>query len=229
MGIIDLKQFRSRLETFALLDYAGDFNGFWRWKLRTDTKNGHVLDDNHRRETYHRLCRILPRWLTYRPYDSTVCLRILGDSLKSISDAYDQIRSYTLLEFNEIPDKPLELIWHELGRAKEENGNRNPGGYYYIVAISKPLMFLWGQTLAFDSIVRGFMPKFNIRGLRDNKWVFRTWKRVMESFQEDLKQQPDCVELFKETSREKYGTDSLVPYGQFLDLYYWVKGKEYFL
>lgn len=226
--MIVLKQFKSRFQTYQHLDYADDFRGFWRWKLRTETKNEHILDDSHRRETYRRLCRILPKWLTYRPYDSTTCLRILKNSLENFSDAYDQIRNHILLEFNEVPNKPLELIWHELGRAKEENGNRNSFSSYYIVAISKPLMFLWGQTLAFDSIVRGFVPR-SYHVSRDSRWVFEEWKRVMESFQESLKRQPKVVELFKETSREQYGTDSFIPYGQFLDLYYWVKGKEYFL
>lgn len=224
--MIDLEQFGSRLQTFARLDYAGDFDGFWRWKLRTETKNEQILDDSHRRETYRRLCNILPGWLTYRPYDSAVCLRVLKDSLERISDAYDHIRGYTLLEFDEIPDEPLELIWHELGRAKEDRGNRNSNGYYYIVSISKPLMFLWGQTLAFDSIVRTHVP-WPCNVPKDNRWRFEEWKKVMESFQEGLKQQPDCVELFKEESRKKYGTDFLVPYGQFLDLYYWVEGKEH--
>jgi len=223
--MIDLELFRSRLQTFELLDYAGDFEGFWRWKLRTEAKDEHILDDSHRRETYHRLCLILPRWLTYRPYDSTVCLRILKDSLGNISEAYNQVRSYTLLEFAKIPDEPLELIWHELGRAKEDGGNKNPAGYYYIISICKPLMFLWGQTLAFDLLVRENVPsKYNVP--KSNQWNFKNWKRVMKTIQRNMKQSSETVDFFKQTSKEKYGTDSIVPYGQFLDLYYWVQGKE---
>lgn len=223
--MIDLKLFRSRLQTFVRLDYAGDFEGFWRWKLRTEAKNDSILDDSHRRETYHRLCLILPGWLTYRPYDSAVCLRILRDSLRNMCDAYNQVRSYTLLEFDKIPDEPLRLIWHELGRAKEDDGKKNPAGYSYIVSICKPLMFLWGQTLAFDSLVRENAPsRYNIP--KSNQWSFENWARVMEKIQQDLKQSSEVVDFFKEISTEKYGTDSIVPYGQFLDLYYWVEGKE---
>ena len=42
----------------------------------------------------------------------------------------------------------------------------------------------------------------------------------MERFQEGLKKQPKDVELFKKVSQEKYGTDSIIPYGQFLGLSY---------
>jgi len=223
--MINQKDFKHRLQTFERLDYAGDFKGFWRWKLRTELKNAHILDDNHRKETYHRLSLILPGWLTYRPYNSAVCLGILKNSLENMSDAYNQVRSYTLLEFDKIPDKPLELIWHELGRAKEVAGNKNPAGYYYIVSICKPLMFLWGQTLAFDSLVRENVPlKYNVPN--SNQWNCKNWKRVIETIQRSLKQSGETVDFFKQVSREKYGTDSIVPYGQFLDLYYWIQGKE---
>jgi len=226
MGIIELNQFGSRLQSYDRLDYAGDFKGFWRWKLRTETKDEHILDDSHRTQTYHRLRSILPRWGTYRGAPGIRWREILEDSLERMSEAYDQIRSYSLLEFDKVPDEPLKSIWHELGRVKEHGGNRNPGGCYYIVAISKPLMFLWGQTLAFDSIVRTRVPRsYNVP--RDTRWYFEEWKSVMERFQEGLKQQPEDVKFFKEISNEKYGTDSLVPYGQFLDLYYWVEGKEH--
>lgn len=224
--MIDLEQFRSRFQAFERLDYAGDYEGFWRWKLKNETRNEHILDEKHRKEAHRRLCRILPGWLTYRPYDSATCLRILKSSLENVSNAYNQIRHYSLLEIDEIPDKPLKMIWHELGRAKEENGKTNSVGLYYIVAISKPLMFLWGQTLAFDSIVRRHVPQsYNVP--KNNNWVFEEWKSVIENFQNRLRQHPEVVELFKETSRRKYGTDYFVPYGQFIDLYYWVEGKEH--
>jgi hypothetical protein len=120
--MIDLNQFRSRLQTYDRLDYAGDFEGFWRWKRGVEARNGYILDGNHRREAYRRLCRILPKWLTYRGVPRIRWREILEDSLETISEAYDQIRRYSLLEFSEIPDEPLELIWHELGRVKEEGG-----------------------------------------------------------------------------------------------------------
>jgi hypothetical protein len=45
----------------------------------------------------------------------------------------------------------------------------------------------------------------------------------MLKFQDMLNEQPDVVELFKKVSLNEYGTDSIVPYGQLIDLYYWVR------
>jgi hypothetical protein len=69
------------------------------------------------------------------------------------------------------------------------------------------------------------MPRFDLSGLTDSNCSFETWKKVMMKFQEMLKQQPDVVRLFKKLSLKEYGTDSIVPYGQFIDLYYWVRSK----
>lgn len=88
-------------------------------------------------------------------------------------------------------------------------------------------MFLWGQTLAFDSVVRGFMPKFGLSGLTDSNWSYETWKKVMLKFQDLLKERLEVVELFQKVSLNEYGTDSYVPYGQLIDLYYWVRTKEF--
>lgn len=224
MGTIDLEQFRIRLKSFVRIDsvnYPSTFDEFWKWKLETETGNEHILDGKHRRETYRRLCKTLPRWQTYRGVPGIRWREILEHSLTRMSDAYNQIRSYSLLEFSEVPDDPLKLIWHELGRVKEEGGNRNDYGYYYIVAICKPLIFLWGQTLAFDSRVRANIPpRYHIS--KSNSWSFEMWKRAMKRFQEDLRQEPEVVNSFKDVSRKRYGSDLIVPYGQFLDLYYWV-------
>jgi len=219
--IIDLKKFVSKIRTFDSY-YMKQFDGFWRWKLKTETEGKHILDENHRRETCRRVWSILRGWQAYRPCDSTVCLKVLKDSLRNASEAYNQIRSYTLLEFDKVSNHSLELIWHELGRIKEEGGNTSGSGHYYIVSLSKHLMFLWGQTLAFDSRVKAHIPRFNIYSyvINHTKWSFETWKTVMGNFQEGLKQMPQVVDLFKKESIRRYGTDSNVPYGRFLDIYY---------
>ena len=154
--MIDLERFKSFFSHYN--SWLWDFIDFWKWKLEIETDGKHILDDNFREKTFRKLSFILPRWQTYRPFSSSQCLRILKNSLERVSDAYSTIKGYSLLEFNEIPDEPLELIWHELGRTKEEHGNKNHGGWYYTVAVCKPLMLLWGQTLAYDSIVRENVP-----------------------------------------------------------------------
>jgi len=224
-GPIDSAKFRSSFRTFERLDAMNDFSGFWRWKLKIETGDSHILDSKHRGETYKRLRQILPRWLAYRPFNSTVCLETLEGSLKRMSEVYNQIRNYSLLEFDKIEDESLETVWHELGRAKEDMGKRSASGYYYIVSVTKPLMFLWGQTLAFDSLVRKCVPK--LLGVPDQiRWDFKDWQRVLGMFQQELRRSVGIVDLLNETSLRKYGTDSIVPYGQFLDLYYWIEGKS---
>ena len=225
--MINIKQFKLRHQHFQHIDsvhYPYTFDEFWKWKVKTETENEHILDNNHREETYRKLSRTLPIWQTYRGVPGLRWRETLKKSLERMTDAYDQIRGFSLLEFSEVPDEPIKLIWHELGRVKEKDGSRKPGGWYYVIAICKPLIFLWGQTVAFDSIVRKNVPlKYKVP--KDLRWGFENWMRVMERFQQDLKQSDEVIDSFKEVSREKYGTDSIVPYGQFLDLYYWVEEK----
>lgn len=111
------------------------------------------------------------------------------------------------------------MIWHELGRVKEPNGNTRRDWGYSIISICKPLILLWGQTLAFDSRVRANIPnQYNI--LMGHRSPLTTWKEVMIRFQEDLKQNPKIVDCFKEESLKRFGNNSIVPYGRFLDIYY---------
>ena len=224
MRMIDLKQFKSKFQSFRKTDYESYpycFGEFWKWKLSIETESKHILDAKHIKKTYDRLGQTLKIWQWHRPESFSELAKRLKNALEQIRDAYNQVRTYSLLEFSEIPDKPLESIWHELGCIKTVGG-KNSGGYYLAMATTKPLMFLWGQTLAFDSRVRKYMPRFDILGISGDYWSFRTWKKVMLMFQESLKQQPKVMSLFKEVSQREYGTDNIIPYGQFLDLYYWV-------
>ena len=219
--MIDSKQFIEKFKSFPL-DYMNNFDEFWKWKLKTDCESEHILNDNHREETYGKLHRILRSWQYFRSgrgykVDPWITLK---DSLRKISDVYNQIRKYTLLEFSEIPNELLESIWHEFGCVKEFDGNKKPGGDYNVISICKPLMLLWGQTLAFDSRVRKNIPWRCSLSEYKTRWKFKNWKIIMERFQQGLKQNSEIVNLFKKVSSRKYGTDSIVPYGRFLDIYY---------
>lgn len=220
----DQELFKKRYEKFKKIDdstFPYNFQEFWRYKIKVEINEGHILDDSHRKETFHRLSETLRRWQWHRPYKFTEVAERLKVALERISNTYNEVREYSLLEFNEIPSNLLEIIWHELGRVKTGE-NRNPSGYYLVMGATKPLMFLWGQTLAFDSIVRRRMPVL-ITGIRNCYWTFETWKNVMIKFQESLKQQPEFLVLLKEVTQKEYGTRELVPYGQFLDLYWWAQ------
>ena len=217
-----MELFSKRLQLYYQLEYTSDFEEFWKYKLRTETENAHILDDEFRIDTYRMMCRILPKWKTYRGVKRVKWKETLKDSLKNMSEAYNKVKSTNLLEFDDVPIESLKLIWHELGRIKERNGNRNPNGIYYVVAVTKPLMFLWGQTLAFDSNVRARIPSFFNVSKYKTRWSFEEWRKIMLKFQDALNKQPEDIAFIRQVSCEKFGAYFNIPYGQFLDQYFWV-------
>jgi hypothetical protein len=138
--------------------YFKNFDHIWKWKLRRENEDTSILHKYHIDEAHERLSVILPRWQTYRNGENSRPLKTLKESLKNISEAYEIIRQFSLLDFEDIPKDSLEKIWHELGRVKEFEGRKNQGAYYYAIAVCKPLLLIWGQTLAFDSKVRKNLP-----------------------------------------------------------------------
>ncbi len=124
--ITRLKQFPPR--------YFQNFDHVWKWKLRVENDDTSILDSEHIREAHRRLSSILPKWQTYRKGENDTPLRTLIDSLQNISESYSEIREFSLLDFKEIPEKPLNKIWNELGRVKEYEGEPNSGGYYSAIA-----------------------------------------------------------------------------------------------
>jgi hypothetical protein len=169
---------------------------------------------------------IMRYWQTYRPLDTEICSERLAVSLKEMADAYDNVRKYDLLTLDKAPIDDLKIIWNKLGRVKETDGAEKRVSNYYVIAVCKPLMFLWGQTIAFDNLVRNILRNIGFKWFTDNKWTFDLWYRVMNYYRKQVIEQPEFIELSKICSKEMFGTEEFVPYGQFLDLYYWVKAKE---
>jgi len=220
MAMLDPDQFQQRIDDFSHA-YTKDFSDFWKWKVNVESNNGYsILDDMHRTETCERLCEVLPKWQTYRPKDNIPCLATLRASLSTIMKAYDQLRNYSLLQFEQIPRASLDTIWHELGRAKEVDGQKNDSGSYAIIAVCKPLLFLWGQTLAFDSNVRKHLPRNYPVNRYSWNWTLDEWMRVMTCLSRDLREDKKAVDFIKQKSAEWYGKDAPVPYGRLLDIYY---------
>jgi hypothetical protein len=144
----------------------------------------------------------------------------LKNSLSNISEAYNQLKRSTLLEFENISNEALDSVWHELGRAKENGGEINDYGSYSIISVCKPLLLIWGQTLAFDSRVRRNMPqKYGINKYSGN-WNLEEWKKVMMILSKELNEDKDAIEFMKKKTVDWYGKNTLVPYGRFLDIYY---------
>jgi len=221
--MISPDELKTRLGSFPR-SYWANFDYVWKWKIKVESKStDQILDEDHRKEAYARLSKILPRWQTYRMGDSSKPLEILKESLDRISQAYYQLRNYTLLDFDSIPYETLETVWHELGRVKEKEGKRNRYGNYYMIAVSKPLLLIWGQTLAFDSFVRTHIPaSYNIPKY-SCRWRLSEWTRVMKQFSKNLNSDHKIVETMKKESENRYGREAIVPYGRFLDIYYWEK------
>ena len=215
--MISLEEFESKLRLFPS-DYMQHFDEFWLRKLQIENSDKHVLDDTHREETGDILLPVLRCWRTYRPLviSEDTFLNCLG----KISAAYNQIRNYSLLEFEQIPRQALELIWHELGCLKQPHERKNAEGWYTLVSVCKPLTLLWGQTLPFDTNNRLNIPSKYCLSKDDRRCDFRTWFSIMEKLEEDLSQDKQAIEYFKKLSRKKYGSASIVPYGRFLDIYF---------
>jgi len=219
--LINLDTWRDKYTKFRKIDYANTFYGFWKWKIGVELDNSHILDMDHLGKTHSKLEYPLKLWQTYRPFDSTLCLERLKTSFTEIASAYNEIRKINLLNFHEVPIDQLNVLWDKLGRVKEPDGKERL--QYYIVGVTKPLMFLWGQTLAFDSYVRENMPTGKVKFIEDTRWTFTMWYNVMKEFQQRILEQPDFIDLCNEISLRDLDTDELVPYGQYYDLYYWVR------
>lgn len=218
--MFNLARFQKRIDSFPE-EYKYNYDEFWEWKVEVESPNGcSILDYKHKVETYHKLCEVLPKWQTYRPLDNTPCLRTLKASLNNIAKVYDRLRKYTLLDFEQIPRQLLSPVWQELGRAKEEKGQTNDYGSYAIIAACKPLLFLWGQTLAFDSRVRGNLPERYEIDKNSRSWDVDEWMRIMKLISEDLKRDKKAIKFIEEKSAEWYGKEAIVPYGRLLDIYY---------
>lgn len=202
--------------------YRRQYDSFWAWKVHVEQQPGsHILDNQHRDIACNKLLAILPGWQTWRgttcDYDKQFPI-----ALGNIANYYDQIRQYSLLDLNKVPTQALQEIWHELGRVKEPSGSRTKAGDYCVIAICKPLMFIWGQTLPFDS-----MNRKNIRRDRSlsltipiplrGRWVFSEWTTIMGDFQRELSGLPQITGKMQTTASTTFNSTVAVPYGRYLD------------
>jgi hypothetical protein len=219
---MDLESFRAKLESGMVATvYGSQYNGFWGWKIEVEASGReHILDERRKNDAARKLLDILPGWQTYRGVDCDY-YTWLPISLSNIAEAYNEIRDWTLLDFDKMPLEPLELIWHELGRVKTTSGKRNGLGEYYVIAVCKPLMFLWGQTPAFDSVNRDEL--YISHGA---SWCFEWWVDELKDLQKKLVKDPAIVAYCRQKALGIYGPNYVVPYGRFLDIYYYSKYRK---
>jgi hypothetical protein len=219
--MFDPLKLRRALEVFQP-EYMKDFNDFWIWKNKVENQDTSILDDKYIEATHTTLYQILKGWQTYRNGKNSNPSKTLKISLKNMRNDYDQIRKSTLLNFKDTSEFKLRMIWHELGRVKEYEGETNESGDYYAVAVTKPLLLLWGQTLAFDTRVRRNLPQTHRVSAPDFRMGFSKWYGVMSSLSIELNDSPEFIQEVQERSGEIYGEAAIIPYGRFLDLYFWV-------
>lgn len=221
--------FKEKVESSQVSTYKSQFNGFWKWKLEVERHaTNHILDDNHRELTCQKLLKILPGWQTYRGVDCDPA-KYLPIAIERIRTYYNQLRHFTLLNFNEVPKNILREIWHELGSVKGQSALMGSAGEYYVIAVCKPLMLLWGQTLGFDGINRknlrkdtSFTSCHKVPGAR---WNFEQWHSALLYFQNELLNNPDIISFCEIKSEEDgvFGSKYIVPFGRFIDTYYFDK------
>lgn len=209
--MIEPKKFEERWETFSS-KYVNDFERFWKHKLEIENNDGNILDESHLDTTHHLLYEILRGWQAYRPFG--LDRDMLKKALKSISEHYKVIFNYSLKNIDEVPRTHLKSIWVELGKVKSESKS----DYQYVISVCKPLMLMWGQTLAFDSKVRKNIPH---PVTAKSRWKFETWISILQDFSHKINQNPEIIDFFKEWSRKEFGTVDPVPYGRFLDIYFY--------
>ncbi|MFO7996934.1 MAG: hypothetical protein R6U93_07360 [Dehalococcoidia bacterium] len=201
--------------------YERSYNDFWEWKIEVEAGGTcHILDDRHRDDACKRLLKVLPSWKTYRRVkcDYKTWLPI---SLSNIVDAYDQIRKYDLLSFDRIPIAPLKLIWHELGRVKTVSYQRTQDGKYFVIAVCKPLMFIWGQTPPFDSRNRANIIKDRLYRLPNGgRWSFDWWRLILDDLRQALLLNPSIINDCEGRANQIWKSSHIIPYGRLLDIYY---------
>lgn len=222
---MNLQSLKTALQSNVNMTYRSQYNNFWQWKVAVEKNPGsHILDDSNRAQACKKLLDVLPSWQTWRgsPCNYEKAFPI---ALTNIADAYAQIRQYSLLNFNAVPTKPLQHIWSELGRVKEQSRRSRPQGDYFVIAVCKPLMFLWGQTLAFDSKNRTNIRKDASLSLtapipRRGRWEFSEWRATMSDFQRLLCGQSAIVTHIQQSAAVAFGSTLVIPYGRYLDIYY---------
>jgi hypothetical protein len=224
--MIDINSLTTSLQSFSsgyrTRKYDKQFNDFWVWKNQVE-KTESILNEVHVNETWNRLRKILGGWQTYRGTRNDYPYSDLKTSLNDIVESFKVLNEYSILDFEKIPVPTLESLWHNLGRVKEPKGEMNDEGNYFVIAVCKPLMLLWGQTLAFDQRVRFSLPKKFQVFMKDRKWTLSRWHSIMRSISNWLNTQPDLVDFIEQESARRYGENMKIPYGRFLDIHFFEK------
>ena len=227
--MIDLTEFEKRwliLERIEEKERPHTFTNFWFYKLKIENETNHILDKEHIERTISKLGNLLKKWDWNKPYSFEDCFNKLSQSLTRISESYNRIRHFSLKDFDKIHEQELRNIWKELGSAKETQDNVSNNLGQLIMPITKPLMILWGQTPTFDSVNRDDIWFSNYKEFKNPRWNYSFWIHIMKELSNFIKQNQKVDETFQQTTLKKYGTDRIIPYGRFFDIYFYAPYLE---
>ncbi len=221
--MIDITEFEKRiriLERIEEKEKPYTFSNFWFYKLKIEDKTNHILDKEHIERTILKLGNILKKWEWNKPYSFEHCIKKLSQSLTRIAEPYNRIRKVSLKDFDKIQEKELRNIWKELGSIKETKANIHSNLGQLVIPITKPLMILWGQTPIFDSVTRKDIWFSKYKEYKNPRWNCSFWIHIMKELSNIIKQNKEVDETFQQIALKKYGTNSLIPYGRFFDIYF---------
>ncbi len=190
-----------------------EFGSFWKYKLSVESLPlSHILDSKHLNETLQNL-KILKKWQYFRnsdvPFEKAWEIFVKG--LQKIASSYNKLRKYSLLEFKNIPEDILKEIW--------ETPFKSPKT---VMSVCKLFMFIWGQTLAFDSQIRKNIP-FAFTDTYAYAYTLKKWQNIMGKYSDYLNSHRDVKNFFDNLAFKEYGNNSIVPYGRFFDFWYWAE------
>lgn len=244
-----MDDFTRRIKEFMQSESSGSrlFIEFWKKKIEVERNNGSILDESKIDKTMKCLLRMVRKWRLYRPRKIEEIEKGLKEALYNITEEYNNIRETSLPELldNRSGIKAdvvgaLSKVWNNLGHIKDPN---NSGNSLLVMAPTKFLMFLWGQTPAFDSYLRSEAAKRAwdvIRGKRPevseycrptelswpskDRWAFDDWRFTLELIGTKVRENYQLKKKIEELSEEYFKTNSgdwAVPYGFFIDAYLW--------
>jgi len=190
-----------------------EFGSFWKYKLSVESlPSSHILDSRHFDETLQRL-KILKKWQYFRnsdvPFEEAWEIFVKG--LQKIVPLYNELRKYSLLKFKSIPEDILKEIWETPFKSPQT-----------VMSVCKLFMFIWGQTLAFDSQIRENIP-FAFGDNHAYAYTLEKWQNIMGKYSDYLNSRRDIKESFDNLALQEYGNDKIVPYGRFFDFWYWAE------
>ena len=137
------------------------FNVFCRYKERVETTGASILDQDNLNETTVHIDGMLrdPAWVMNETGIPSYLL--VRSTLEGIANSYNKIRHIKLGDGKIASIRSdLSLTYRSLRGIANTNQSNNDGdtlGRYFIVGKTKVLMFIWGQTPAFDSRLKAHL------------------------------------------------------------------------